>query len=334
MKIIITGVTGFLGSKLAHDLYAEGHQIIGLSRKKIIDKHLPFEIKYLEKWEEEDLASFFSSIGNIDSVIHLGASLNLNGNLREMIEQNCIVTKNLANASKIVGIQKFIYASSIEAASFGFESSLMNILFGSKVLTSYGKSKSFAENEIKKILSGTQIKYYILRIGNVFAADRLTFVSDFLQSALNQSRFGYQRSIIKNYTFMPILVDDVSSYICKIISRRDGDALSNMTLNVCSSKLSAEQIFQCAEEEVGMKIIQTKNLFLKIKVYMVTMLLHSFYKLAHKAGDNATYFLSAGIFIRRNRSLQPDDFFKIGLSEYETLIKLRRAMKDNIKLII
>ena len=112
MKILITGINGFIGQHLASELLKKGHYVIGLSRGnkcsiKSISKY--FSGSVLDK----ELVT--RAIKNVDVVVHLAALTahkDIVDNRFKTLETNFLGTQNILNVfSKSKTTKNFLYAS-------------------------------------------------------------------------------------------------------------------------------------------------------------------------------------------------------------------------------
>ena len=72
-KVLITGITGFLGSHLAKTLVEEGYEIIGLKRNSsslVRIRNIIGKIELLDV-EDLDLKLFFANRTNISTIIFI-----------------------------------------------------------------------------------------------------------------------------------------------------------------------------------------------------------------------------------------------------------------------
>ena len=114
MKILVTGHTGYIGSVLAARLQKAGHEVLGFDSgfyATCLLGNPPAEVTTINKdirdVEESDLTG-------VQAVIHLAALSNdplgeLTPNLTEDI--NFKSTVKLAELSKKVGVERFVFAS-------------------------------------------------------------------------------------------------------------------------------------------------------------------------------------------------------------------------------
>lgn len=115
MKILITGVSGFVGKYLAQHLSQnDKYTIIGLSRSEV---SLP--IKCVNFGSLTPSTDYKKILSGVDVVIHLAARVH---KLRETSKDpladfrysNCATTLNLAMQSENSGVKRFIFISSVK----------------------------------------------------------------------------------------------------------------------------------------------------------------------------------------------------------------------------
>ena len=117
MKILITGVTGFVGRSLAKSLASqEKYTVVGLSRS---DTDLPVEC--LNIGDLTPRTNYNNLLQGFDVVIHLAARVHQmqetsKNPLSEFRYVNCATTLNLAKQSCSAGVKRFIFLSSIKVS--------------------------------------------------------------------------------------------------------------------------------------------------------------------------------------------------------------------------
>lgn len=290
MKIVVTGPTGYLGTELIRALRKDGHEVYGITRE--LKKNVDYKI-YVSDYSKDSIKGILNDIGNIDVVIHIAASLKYFEKKSRIFQSNYEYTKNLFEITVELNIKKFIYASSVEATNFKYNSKILNIIFPRNQLTNYGLSKSLAENFISKTSGNT--KYVILRIGSIFSGDRYTFITQIFESVIDKTRFFYQLPYIKNYHILPIHISDVIYSIN--ISLKLNESKS---YNVHYPSINIENILNIIINFIGIKNFIMPNFKFKHLVYMY--LFHQFNKIRRGYGDFTSYLLSEGILFRRRRS--------------------------------
>jgi len=117
VKILITGVTGFVGRSLAKSLASqEKFTVVGLSRS---DTDLPVE--YLNIGDLTPRTNYINLLQGVDVVIHLAARVHQmletsKNPLSEFRYVNCATTLNLAKQACSAGVKRFIFLSSIKVS--------------------------------------------------------------------------------------------------------------------------------------------------------------------------------------------------------------------------
>ena len=87
MNILLTGITGFLGSHLAEELLTRGHQITGIVRKESkLDNITPIlgQLKLSLSSEIETITSSF------DAIIHVATDYGRDKSFSDLLDINLI----------------------------------------------------------------------------------------------------------------------------------------------------------------------------------------------------------------------------------------------------
>ena len=114
MRFAITGASGHIGANLCRTLLDQGHRVRVLVNKYIrsLDQ-LNIEVI---KGNLLDINSLTSLINNTDVVIHLAATISINGrNDQELLAINVEGTKNLLECIRRNPVQRLVHFSSIHA---------------------------------------------------------------------------------------------------------------------------------------------------------------------------------------------------------------------------
>jgi dihydroflavonol-4-reductase len=114
MKTLVTGATGFLGSHVARALVGRGEEVRVLVRPTS-------DLRALEGLKAERVAgdlrdrlSLDRALEGVSRVFHVAADYRLwSRNPKEIWESNVTGTKNLLDCSRRVGIEKFVYTSTV-----------------------------------------------------------------------------------------------------------------------------------------------------------------------------------------------------------------------------
>ena len=172
VKILVTGGTGYIGSKICNDLLEKNFDVYCLDKKKKINfysnniKRISLDLKFKKKLE-----NIFAKF-KFDYVIHLAAKKNVIESetyKKNYFLNNVSYTVSLLKLSIKYKVKKFIFMSS--AAVYG---NLKEINDNSKTkpISYYGKTKLMAEKEIVKISRNQKIKILIIRLFNACAYDQ------------------------------------------------------------------------------------------------------------------------------------------------------------------
>lgn len=108
MKVLITGVSGFIGSYLAKEFSDSGIEIVGVVRKNNYKNSLNYDIISC------DLSQGLSYNKPVDVIIHASAnSSNKNSSLQSYISDNIIATQKIIEYAYQYNVNKIIYLSAV-----------------------------------------------------------------------------------------------------------------------------------------------------------------------------------------------------------------------------
>ncbi|HSO23127.1 MAG TPA: NAD(P)-dependent oxidoreductase, partial [Chondromyces sp.] len=125
LRIAITGASGFLG-RLLVELLRRRHRIVALDRRPLIEAgmadHSSVEWYQLDLTDAPLLRDTFACIragGRVDVLIHLAAYYDFTGEEHpEYQRTNIVAMRSLLDASRGLGLEHFIFASSVAACPF------------------------------------------------------------------------------------------------------------------------------------------------------------------------------------------------------------------------
>ncbi|TCD63892.1 hypothetical protein EIP91_004801 [Steccherinum ochraceum] len=123
--VLVTGVSGYLGSHIVDQLVKAGHRVRGTVRSsKVAANKQAFSIygDAVEIFALDDLASgvFPEAFKGVDAVIHSAAPLATTVSAQEAIRASVDGSLNVFRQAEKAGVRRFSYASSMAAVSSGF----------------------------------------------------------------------------------------------------------------------------------------------------------------------------------------------------------------------
>jgi dihydroflavonol-4-reductase len=163
MTSLVTGATGFLGSHVARQLAARGEPVRVLARPSSDRRALADFPAEIVEGDLRDVASLDRALIGVARVFHVAADYRLWAtDPGEIYESNVAGTRNLLEAARRAGVEKFIYTSTVATVAVGrpsagdalpdetAESTL------AEMIGHYKRSKWLAENEARNAAKNGQ----------------------------------------------------------------------------------------------------------------------------------------------------------------------------------
>jgi nucleoside-diphosphate-sugar epimerase len=229
MKILITGGTGIIGTKLTTLLFKKnGNQL----RLLILDNKIHYDKKIeLCVGNLLDYQSLEKATRNIDLVVHLAGLTHSHEN-KKYFEINIDGTKNLLKSCEFNCVKKFIFISSTAACKEG---------------GSYSYSKLLAEEEVKKFKNN----WVILRLSEVYGAGKNEAIARLIKSV--REKIFVPIIGDGNYLLSPVYINDVLQAIIKSMAEQ----ISNKTYIIAGPEVfTFRQVVTKIEEVYKVKKIQ------------------------------------------------------------------------------
>ena len=120
-RYLITGIAGFIGSSLAHELVKQGHDVRGIDNLSTGDLDNLADIRRSIDFQEMDLqdaAGMKSACEGIDYILHQGALASVPRSVKDPLtshESNINGTLNLLIAARDAKVRRIVYAASSSA---------------------------------------------------------------------------------------------------------------------------------------------------------------------------------------------------------------------------
>jgi len=212
-KVLITGVAGFIGSKIAYRFIEEGYQVVGvddLSGGKI--DNIPREVDFIQG----DLAAkktFDNIPGDCSRVLHLAGQSSGEISFDDPVldlQKNAISTLNLIDYGIKNSINSILYASSMSVYG-SVDDKPVKEIDNTQPLSCYGVGKLAGEGYLK--IYQKQLPFVSLRMFNVYGPGqdmdnlRQGMVSIYLAQALKNHKIDVKGSANRFRDF--IFIDDV-----------------------------------------------------------------------------------------------------------------------------
>ena len=169
MKILITGVTSFIGRALARELIAEGIEVCGMVRPASVHKEdLPDKLEIIECDLEQCEQLESRGLSNIYACIHLGwDGIGQKGRMDpEIQKENINNSLCLITVLGRLGCKRFVFAGS--QAEYGIVTKRITEETECHPVSEYGKAKLKMLSLASECCAGNEMTYIHARIFSVY----------------------------------------------------------------------------------------------------------------------------------------------------------------------
>ncbi|SCI76429.1 dTDP-glucose 4%2C6-dehydratase 2 [uncultured Clostridium sp.] len=227
MKILITGVNGFIGSNIYNGL-KDKHNILGISRSsssKVCDQYIPCDLTDKEKLEE-----VIKEHLDIDVIVHCAALAHNKGNdlsKDRFMKVNYEVTKDLVDLSnEHLKLKHFIFLSTISVYGERMNKDIYIESDECYPKSPYAVAKKKSEEYIEV---NCECPYYLLRLAPVYSDEfRLN-----IQRRTEMKGFNY---IVGNGS-NKLSLCNVKNIVVVVDKMIDGCVKTNETYNISDEKV-------------------------------------------------------------------------------------------------
>ena len=239
MKYLITGSSGFIGSRLYDFLEKEGHIVIGVSKNKKKNPHsdiiCDLEIDSLKKKDLYGVTTVFHLAGLAHDLSNPKALKN------KFISLNVEATKKLAQLAADSGVKNFIFVSSVKAEIEDTDHKNSN----EETDGIYGKTKRSAELEILEFSSNIDMRVFIVRPALVYGTE----IKGNLLLMKNAIKNGWFPPLPKIYNNRSMIhVDDLVRAIVLVEKEGKNREIYNVT---DGEDYSTTRIYEAMHEMLG-----------------------------------------------------------------------------------
>lgn len=160
MKVLVTGVSGFVGAPLAAHLAAAGHQVTGAARRPGATEVAAPELGPEADWR--------SALAGAEAVVHCAARAHVMDDraadpLAVFRRVNRDGTLRLAEQAAAAGIRRFVFLSSIKVNGEATTQRPFRAEDAPAPLDPYGIAKAEAEDGLRRLAARTGLELAIIR---------------------------------------------------------------------------------------------------------------------------------------------------------------------------
>jgi nucleoside-diphosphate-sugar epimerase len=182
MKLLVTGVEGYIGCLLAPFLQARGHDIVGIDTGYYRDGWLFSDHKLVPGFPRtlnRDIRNIQpEDVQDIDAVVHLAELSNdpLGENVPALTYQiNHQASLRLAQLAKNAGVKRFVYTSSCSVYGVANGAAPMTELSPTNPQTAYAHCKTLVERDVAALASATFSPVFLRNATAYGASPRMRF---------------------------------------------------------------------------------------------------------------------------------------------------------------
>jgi UDP-glucose 4-epimerase len=288
--VLVTGATGFVGSRLIRTLIDRGYETYAIARsaKKLIEivgrgSGDRFTILEGDLLKDADIAQltrdFTTQTKDLDFVIHLvggGPLTSNNAFAKEIIDLNYTATVNilrvLEKAGKLSSITLFVYFSSLAAMGMPI-SKEHRILYSEAIACNPALPYEIAKLDTETLLRETAMRYnlktLILRLPQIYGS-----ANDPLADIVNLMKKGVFPVVRNSVGSLPLIhVDDVVKAVGTVIENHERiSAPSEITL-LCENSYGYDDLARMVRHKYGKGgILKIPFWFLYASIWAVEVL--------------------------------------------------------------
>lgn len=231
-KVLITGITGFLGSHIAESLIPNDISVLGLKRKNS-DIWRCEEFKDKIDWIDIlDDGSFLNQLTShsFDTIIHaawIGVESNDRDNWTEQIK-NIAFLVELLEAAKILEVKKIIFLGS--QAEYGAVNSKISEDFETNALNAYAATKLACLEILKSFSSTNNVNWIWLRLFSVFGEKENSnwLIPSLINSMLNKDEMDFT---LGEQKYAYLYVKDYAEIMKEIVIKEIQSGIYNISSN-------------------------------------------------------------------------------------------------------
>lgn len=231
-KVLFTGVTGFLGSRIAETLINHDIEVIGLKQKKsdtwrckgFLDK-----VYWIDIDENYDYKKKLEGI-TIDVLIHcawIGVKANERDNF-DLQQKNIHFLKNILEIVQITSIKKMIFLGS--QSEYGVLNNIVNETKKCEVVNAYSRVKLDTLRLVEEFAKKNNLSWIWLRVFSVFGEkEDSTWL---IPSLIKRMKVDRQMDFtLGEQKYAYLYIGDFATIVYKILSKSINSGIYNISSN-------------------------------------------------------------------------------------------------------
>ncbi|MFT7288630.1 MAG: UDP-glucose 4-epimerase, partial [Halieaceae bacterium] len=201
---LVTGASGYIGAVLVPALRAEGHCVTAHTNTRAAPSEANFSLV-----GELDSAALLAALDGVDAVIHMAAIAHQRSTAAAYQRINVDATLGLAQHSAHCGVKRFIFLSSVKAATAQGRAE-RGVAAGSELRPmDYAGSKWAAEKGLQALCEGASMSLGIVRPALVYgpgALGHLAWLRRWVNARMPAPPVGGGRAMIARTDLVALLV--------------------------------------------------------------------------------------------------------------------------------
>lgn len=250
MKVLITGGAGFIGSHLADELLAQGHQIVVIDnyqtgRRDNLKPHpdlLVVEGTIADQWLVQRVFSEFQP----EVVVHAAASYKDPGNWEEDVATNVAGTVNVVKAAEKAAVRRFIYFQT--ALCYGLKPLEQPITLDHPI-SSRGSSYAISKTAGEHYIELSKLEFVSFRLANAYGPRNLSGPLPTFFHRLTSGKPCFITDSRRDF----IYIDDLIEVVLKAVK---GEGKKGYYHISSGSDYSIEELFEETVQALGIQLDQ------------------------------------------------------------------------------